>query len=265
MKTFFETIAVAFSLFSAIPMPRFEWDNRNMRYMLLGFPLVGAAVGGACLLWYIFCESLGLPRLFLGAGLTVLPVAVTGGIHMDGFVDTVDALSSHGDHEKKAHILRDPHIGAFAVIGVGVYYVSALGIWSALVIDGGRVDGIFSSDTGFYIQLVLSFVISRILSGMAVVSFPRTPERDLLHVFYDYADEKKVFRFLVIWDAVVSVVIVLTGVIGGAMVAVAHLIYLYYYRQCMREFGGVSGDQAGWFLVAAELGMAAVMVIGRYL
>ena len=41
----FETIAVAFSMFSALPMPQFEWTKRNMRYALCAFPLIGAVIG----------------------------------------------------------------------------------------------------------------------------------------------------------------------------------------------------------------------------
>ena len=43
----FETIAVAFSMFSALPMPQFEWTKGNMRYALCAFPLIGAIIGGA--------------------------------------------------------------------------------------------------------------------------------------------------------------------------------------------------------------------------
>ena len=31
----------------------------------------------------------------------MIPVAVTGGIHLDGFADTIDAVSSYKDREKK--------------------------------------------------------------------------------------------------------------------------------------------------------------------
>ena len=55
--------------------------------------------------------------------MTALPVLVSGGIHTDGFIDTVDALSSYGDKEKKLEILKDPHTGAFAIIGAIMYYL----------------------------------------------------------------------------------------------------------------------------------------------
>ena len=48
MKTLFQTVAVAFSMFSAVPMPQFPWDAKNMRYALCAFPLIGAVIGAIC-------------------------------------------------------------------------------------------------------------------------------------------------------------------------------------------------------------------------
>ena len=39
--TALQTIAVAFAMFSALPMPQFDWNEKNMRYALCAFPLVG--------------------------------------------------------------------------------------------------------------------------------------------------------------------------------------------------------------------------------
>ena len=46
--TVLQTIAVAFAMFSAIPMPQFLWNEKNMRYALCAFPLIGAVIGAIC-------------------------------------------------------------------------------------------------------------------------------------------------------------------------------------------------------------------------
>ena len=107
-----QTIAVAFAMFSALPVPQFAWNQKNMRYAMCAFPLIGAVIGG---LWCL-CGALPLPMPAKAAGFCLIPVWVTGGIHLDGYADTCDALSSYGDREKKLEILKDPHCGAFAVI-----------------------------------------------------------------------------------------------------------------------------------------------------
>ena len=103
-----QTVAVAFAMFSAVPVPQFNWTEKNMRYAMCAFPLIGVVIG---LLWFL-CGVLPLPGAARAAGFCLIPVWVTGGIHLDGYADTCDALSSYGDREKKLEILKDPHCGA---------------------------------------------------------------------------------------------------------------------------------------------------------
>ena len=130
--TMLESIAVAFSMFSAISMPQFLWNEKNMRYALCAFPLIGVVIGAVCWGAWSLCGLIGLPNLLRGAILTLIPVLVTGGIHLDGYSDTCDALASHASQEKKLEILKDPHVGSFAVIRICGYFVITLALWSAL-------------------------------------------------------------------------------------------------------------------------------------
>ena len=115
-----QTIAVAFAMFSAIPVPQFDWNEKNMRYAMCAFPLIGVVIGAA---WCV-CGALPLPGLAKAAGFALIPVWITGGIHLDGYADTCDALSSYGDRTKKLEILKDPHCGAFAVIRLCSYFLA---------------------------------------------------------------------------------------------------------------------------------------------
>ena len=74
--TVLQTIAVAFAMFSALPVPQFEWNEKNMRYAMCAFPLIGLVCGG---LWCL-CGVLPLPELARAAALCLVPVAITGGI-----------------------------------------------------------------------------------------------------------------------------------------------------------------------------------------
>ena len=122
--TILQTIAVAFAMFSALPVPQFGWNEKNMRYAMCAFPLIGLVCGG---LWCL-CGVLPLPDMARAAAFCLVPVAVTGGIHLDGYADTSDALSSYGDREKKLEILKDSHCGAFAVIRLCSYFVAYFGL-----------------------------------------------------------------------------------------------------------------------------------------
>ena len=84
-----------------------------MRWALSFLPLVGALVGAAEWLWYLFCAHFGAAALFYAVGAALIPLFVSGGIHLDGLCDTCDALCSFGDRDKRLAILKDPHVGAF--------------------------------------------------------------------------------------------------------------------------------------------------------
>ena len=51
------TVAAAFSMYSAIPMPQFAWDEKTTRYLLCAFPLVGGVVGGAVWGWLVVLRT----------------------------------------------------------------------------------------------------------------------------------------------------------------------------------------------------------------
>lgn len=246
MKTLLQTVAVAFSMFSAVPMPQFPWDEKNMRYALCAFPLIGVLLGGLGWLWWLVCARLGVPALVRGAGLCLLPVWVTGGIHLDGYCDTHDALASHAGPEKRQEILKDPHIGAFGVMRLCGYFLVSFVLWTTL--PDYAVGPVW-----------LSFVLSRCLSGLAVATFPLARGSGLAYTFAAAADKKRVAGVLGAASVGLLAALCCFRLRGVAMALAAGLVFADYRRRSEREFGGLSGDLAGWFLQRAELGMLAAL------
>lgn len=121
MKNVFHSVAMAFSMFSIVPAPMVEWKKENMKYMLCALPLVGIVISFALCIWHQLCQWFQIGSVLFAAGATLIPLAVSGGIHMDGFCDTVDALSSHAAPQRKQEILKDSHAGAFAIIFAVAY------------------------------------------------------------------------------------------------------------------------------------------------
>lgn len=245
---------IALSMYSRIPVPRVDWEKENMRYAMCFFPMIGVVIGVVMYLagWLLDKTSVG--GLFRGVVFTLIPIIITGGIHMDGFMDTMDALGSWGDREKKLEILKDSHAGAFAILGMGCYLMWSVAVWSELPAEVLRVCGV-------------SFVLSRALSGFSVVTFPAARNSGLLKMFQDGA-QKKVVRItmcLYVAAAVIMMAVMnaraMTGAVTGVMIA-----FLYYIVVSRKQFGGVTGDLAGFFLETAELAMFTgilVTCIGR--
>lgn len=242
-----QTIAVAFAMFSALPVPQFEWNEKNMRYAMCAFPLIGLVCGG---LWCL-CGVLPLPELARAAAFCLVPVAVTGGIHLDGYADTSDALSSYGDREKKLEILKDSHCGAFAVIRLCCYFVAYFGLCGSVR---------FTPRAGLCWTLAL--VLERGLSGLAVAAFPMAKNTGLAHTFATAADRESVQKILIVLSVLLAAALIALG--GGALVAAALLVLWRYHHVAVKEFGGITGDLAGWFLQKAEFWMLAALAASQW-
>ena len=242
----FQTVLVAFSMFSAIPVPQIRWTKGNMRYVLLAFPLVGAVVGGVCWVWALLCGAWSFPAVLRGAGLCLLPVLLTGGIHLDGYADTCDALASNGRPAQKRQILHDVHLGAFAGIRLCAYFIASFAFWAALP----RYRGL---------AILCIFCLSRTLSGLALTVFPLAEGSGLARSFAEAADGGLVRNVLIGYTVVLCAGLILTG--AWITIPTAAIVFFWYRRTAAWEFGGVSGDLAGWFLQKAELWMLGALCL----
>lgn len=248
MKTLWNSFKIAFAMYSKIPMLRADWTRENMRYTMCFFPLIGVVIGALQYGWSwlapVFCRGSILPAV----GYVLIPVLVTGGIHLDGFLDTADALSSYQPMERKLEILKDSHAGAFAII-VGIcYFLLCVGVWSELSREQLPV-------------LAAGYVLSRALSGLAVVTFPCAKNTGLVAMFSDAAQKRCVRVTMLGFLAVCCIwAFFLQPVYALAMLLGAGLSFLHYYRMSKKQFGGITGDLAGYFVQVCELVMAAAVL-----
>lgn len=169
---------IAFSMYSKIPVPQFAWKEKDMKYIFCFFPWIGALIGICIYFWNYLCEIYHIGSLCRTAINAAIPLLLTGGIHVDGFMDTMDAIHSYSPKERKLEILKDSHIGAFAVIMLVTYGTVFLGAFSEI-----RADAL--------LKIVCSgFFLSRCLCGISVVSFPLAKKDGMLYTFADSSEKK---------------------------------------------------------------------------
>ena len=248
---FLGSLLLAFSMYSALPVPNVSWNDRRMRYAMCFFPLVGVAEGALLVLFLRLFAGAGAGRLFLTLGGTALPFLVTGGIHMYGYLDVADARHSFGSREEKLRIMKDPHLGAFAVIGAAVYLLlyaaglSEIADPERLLAEGGF--------RGAYAMAGL-FAAERALSGLSLMIFPMAKKDGLAAAFSSGADRGKTGLVLVLWLALSGMWMAGMGGMSGVLSFFAAAgSFLLYRRTAVRDFGGITGDLAGWFLERTEL------------
>ena len=261
------TIAVTFAQYSRIPMPGFDWEKEDMKYSMSVFPWVGAAIGLIYTLVYEVCCRFSVPAAAAALLMTAVPVLVTGGFHIDGFMDVSDALSSFGSREDRLRILKDPHIGAFAVIRLalcGLIFTASMIIICSLA-DTADAGPAAQNDMIVY-NTALGFAVSRGLSAMSVLTFRSAKHEGML--YYEAtaaASGRRVNIILVlIWTVLFCGIMLYNDVVSGAAVILASLCAFAWYRHLSyKHFGGITGDTAGWFVTVCETaGIAAAAVSG---
>ena len=245
------SLIIALSTYSKLPMPQVDWNEDNMRYSMCFFPVVGLVIGLLLMLWLRVCDALDLNALLRGAGGCAISVLVSGGIHLDGFCDTMDAMASYGSPEMRLDILHDTHVGAFAVIRCGLYYLLLAGALAEL-----RADRL-----GW--AAALGFVLSRALSGIGVVTLRGARKEGFLQTFADAAQAKTVRGALFCTAGVCALAMILLAPLPGLLAAAAAVgCFFWYRRSSYKHFGGITGDLAGCFLCTVEAVTALVLAIG---
>lgn len=237
-------IAVAFSIYSKIPMPHFKWEEEDMKYNLVFLPFIGIVIGLLTVIASLLGMRIGINDTAVALILAAIPLIITGGFHVDGFMDVSDALSSYKTKEEKRAILKDPHIGAFAVIRLcccGLLFVSALII--------------IQSQHSIKLSVILGivFYLVRCMTGLTSLYLPLAKEDGMLS--WEKKGATKGMRIILTLEALVGVIcLAIVNLIVAIIVVIIEVIFtLYYKRLCDNQFGGISGDTAGYYTVTGEL------------
>ena len=220
------------------------------------FPLVGLLVGvilaGIDLLLHwgypLFNDDYnGFPPLLSAAILAVTLVALTRALHLDGFMDCCDALLGGFTRERRLEILRDSHVGAFAVAGAACLLLV-------------KVAALVSLPSAGRVWLLLVFpCLSRwaMLVALELFSYVR---REGIGVPFQRQGGR--WQLLVGFLVALAVVVAFSGPAGLALMAGATAVALGLGAWASRLLGGVTGDVYGAVNESAEavtLVLAAVL------
>ena len=245
MKRILHAFFMCQSMFCAIPCPCRVWDEEARPLMLPMLPLVGLEIGA---LWAFFgwlTHILGLPTLIRALVLALWPYLATGYLHLDGFMDVTDAVKSCRDLARRREILKDSHVGSFAVIGLCMLLLSQFAAFASVSID---------KNCGI---LLLIPAVSRCGSALAVTALPSMSTSQ-------YAVQKKPMAHLAAVSSMLCLFLILGFALWGRM-GFALIGCMAGYGLALRHgyhnLEGMNGDIAGYALTIAELCGAAVFAL----
>lgn len=251
MKKYFKGFLMAISMFTVIPLPRYEWDDEGGKNIMKFYPAIGLIVG---LIWYGVFRLLNLlgGSIMVTTAITLItPFILTGMLHLDGYMDVCDALLSRRDKQEKLRILKDPHTGAFAVISVAMLFVvNFSGVYT--VISNSIKDNAINNINTSAVGLILIPIISRSLMGYLLLS-KDSMKGSSLGAFFKQGTGK-VDRFILLSSLIISSIIsIFIFKIYGVIMSLAMiLVSTFLVNSAAKEFDGMSGDSAGYGLVIAE-------------
>ena len=242
LKRFANAFLMSLGMFCAIPLPSHLWDESSLNLVLPCLPLVGILLG--TIWWGIarFLVFFGIHTMLTSAILAVTPFLLTGFLHLDGYMDTSDAVLSRRPLEDKMRILKDPHIGAFAAISLAVLFV----------LQFASVYSIIDRKKGL-MMLVFISVISRCCASVSLLILKAMPQSSYAKMFGK--DSHDIHKGFLIVTAIVSAATacMFCGPRGLAAVLITVLGFTCAMVNSYRRFRGVSGDLAGYSIVIGEL------------
>lgn len=105
----------ALMFLTRIPVPFVSVTERDWKRSSIHFPFIGLIIGGllciaAMVLKQVFSPSVSVFFIIL------IWIWITGGLHIDGWMDLADGLGSNRSKERMLEIMKDSRVGAMGVI-----------------------------------------------------------------------------------------------------------------------------------------------------
>ena len=226
---------IAVTFLSILPLSCPDWNKKNLKFFCLMLPIVGILFA---IFWNLIFSALmkfeNLSSELRGFVMTILTLILTGGLHMDGFIDSCDGIFSRRDRETKIKILSDSHVGSFAVIGCVFVILAKIFLFSELF----RL----KTQINFYVPIYSRLGMSVLLNNLPFA------KSGGLAVMLGTLRKKSDNFFLAI---ILAALIFLNA---SKIIPVIFILFLIIWSKiCLKNFGGITGDLLGGFLEISEI------------
>lgn len=211
------------------PKPNLVVDQETFARSMIYFPLIGLIIGGI-LAGTAWVGTNMLTPLVAGVIILAIEVLVTGGLHLDGFMDTMDGVYSGRARERILEIMKDSRVGAHSVIILGLFFLFKLALLTELPEDL------------LLKALVFMPIPGRIAQIFCMVVFPYVRVEGLGNLFKDYIGFRELLPGLIL---ALPLSYLLLGFAGlAAYILTMGYVYLQG-RRLTAKLEGLTGDIYG--------------------
>lgn len=232
-------------MFSIFPVPQLPWEERKARWLLAAFPFTGFAMGWILYGLFSLFALWGTGRVLQAVTAVFLLAFLSGFIHLDGFADATDAIFSRRGREEELRIMKDPHCGTMAIVGLIAFFAFEIALFYELagLADIRRL------------LIALPFILSleRCFSASLLILLPRTKSSAMGAMIADPAPRPLpliLFGEALIFSLTPLLFFPASCLIPPALLALAALSFGYFAK---KRYGGMNGDLCGFFLCTEEV------------
>jgi len=249
-----QAAGAAFQLLTRIWIPvQIPFTPAVLARSTVYYPVVGLIVGGITAAAAWLC-ALVLPAWPTAVLTLIVWVALSGALHLDGFMDTADGVLSHRSRERMLEIMKDSRVGAMGVIAAVLLLMLKASLLVSLLDGGGTASG----KIGF-IFIILSCMMGRTWMVAAITCWPSARKHEGMGAMFSEAS----WKHLVAASGLLVVLTVLvfssfgmdwtTGlqlmVLGTLLMVITGLILAVWLSS---KLGGLTGDTYGAMNEAVE-------------
>lgn len=248
MRKLLKGFLINLQFFTAIPVHlELPMDKPHLKRAVQAFPLLGLLQGGIYAgLFYLLLEYTPFSNLAAAFLLWLMSILLSGGIHLDGWMDASDGYFSYKDQEKRLEVMNDPRTGAFGVISV-------------IVLLSSRFFFIYeiteNVHAASYLMIAAIPLFSKSVMGLLLLTVKSAKKEGLGALFQSAASPKDLWTYAVYIIGFLAFVIWFDGGFNyvSILLVTALLILLFCRGKAIKWFGGITGDILGAAVEGTEL------------
>ncbi len=235
---------VAVSFLTTLPLKyKGEWDEKTFSRASIFYPLVGVIIGLITVAVMYLISLTDYVHIAAFTGL-LISIVLSGGLHLDGFMDMCDGLLASRGPERALEIMKDSRVGSFSVIGVILLLLAKFLLYDALMVNAA-----------FIFAVLAALTFSRFILICCLLLFPCARQEGL-----GVTVKKYVSKAALVFGGIVMLVIIALSRQWALLIAfiLALALMLALTQSINRFLNGITGDIMG---AMAEIGEAVFLFI----
>ncbi|MFJ8236938.1 adenosylcobinamide-GDP ribazoletransferase [Ureibacillus sp. NPDC094379] len=255
MKNYITGMMLACQFFTSLPIHRqYEMNQKTVTAMYTALPIISLLMGGI-LSFIIFLNEqfFQFSTILLAVILVVASIIMTGGLHLDGWIDMGDAYFSYQDQKRRLEILEDSRVGAFGAISLVVLVILKI----AFIYE------VLQKSNGYN---VIYFIAIPFLSRLALLLYFLTTknvkEKGLAAYFKGQVNSRKVWQFLIFYTLIFLAITYCIGNFHLFILIVFMILFVNLFKGwSIKNFGGMTGDLLGALYEGTELALWGILLL----